>query len=54
MVYTRGASDDYDRWAKVTGDNGWSWNRLWSLTLRVRPQSFRFSFLDLTIPTSTA
>ncbi|KAJ3564746.1 hypothetical protein NP233_g8094 [Leucocoprinus birnbaumii] len=28
MVYTRGAASDYDRWAKVTGDQGWSWDRL--------------------------
>ncbi|KIJ42485.1 GMC oxidoreductase [Sphaerobolus stellatus SS14] len=28
MVFTRGSSDDYDRWARVTGDNGWSWNAL--------------------------
>lgn len=25
MVYTRGSSDDYDNWARVTGDPGWSW-----------------------------
>lgn len=28
MVYTRGAASNYDRWAKVTGDPGWSWDRL--------------------------
>ncbi|KAK7473197.1 hypothetical protein VKT23_001295 [Stygiomarasmius scandens] len=28
MVYTRGSSDDYDRWARITGDDGWSWNEL--------------------------
>lgn len=28
MVYTRGSSDDYNRWANLTGDEGWSWNRL--------------------------
>ncbi|KAH6912219.1 pyranose dehydrogenase [Coprinopsis sp. MPI-PUGE-AT-0042] len=31
MVYTRGAADDYDRWAKVTGDDGWSWKRMFRL-----------------------
>jgi len=25
MVYTRGSAADYDRWASVTGDEGWSW-----------------------------
>ncbi|KAF8218259.1 pyranose dehydrogenase [Mycena galopus ATCC 62051] len=28
MVYTRGSTDDYDRFAAVTGDSGWSWDRL--------------------------
>ncbi|KAF8058788.1 aryl-alcohol oxidase [Lyophyllum atratum] len=26
LVYTRGSSEDFDRYAKVTGDQGWSWN----------------------------
>ncbi|KAF9482069.1 pyranose dehydrogenase [Pholiota conissans] len=28
MFYTRGSKDDYDRWAQVTGDPGWSWEKL--------------------------
>ncbi|KAF5350971.1 hypothetical protein D9756_008209 [Leucocoprinus leucothites] len=28
MVFTRGAASDYDRWARVTGDPGWSWDKL--------------------------
>ncbi|KAF7376528.1 GMC oxidoreductase [Mycena sanguinolenta] len=28
MVYTRGSKEDYDRWANITGDDGWSWNQL--------------------------
>ncbi|KAJ7134626.1 pyranose dehydrogenase [Mycena epipterygia] len=28
MVYTRGSAEDYDRWAAVTGDSGWSWDNL--------------------------
>ncbi|KAJ7936057.1 aryl-alcohol oxidase-like protein [Mycena leptocephala] len=28
MVYSRGSAEDYDRFAAVTGDPGWSWNRL--------------------------
>ncbi|KAG6917872.1 hypothetical protein DXG01_000642 [Tephrocybe rancida] len=28
MGYTRGSSDDYDRYARLTGDSGWSWDRL--------------------------
>ncbi|KAJ7457103.1 aryl-alcohol-oxidase from pleurotus Eryingii [Mycena latifolia] len=28
MIYTRGSREDYDRLAAVTGDHGWSWDRL--------------------------
>ncbi|THH10137.1 hypothetical protein EW146_g8464 [Bondarzewia mesenterica] len=28
MVWTRGSIDDYNRYAKVSGDPGWSWNAL--------------------------
>ncbi|KAJ7467812.1 pyranose dehydrogenase [Mycena galericulata] len=28
MVYTRGSSADYDRYAAVTGDPGWTWDNL--------------------------
>ncbi|THH11293.1 hypothetical protein EW146_g8096 [Bondarzewia mesenterica] len=28
MVYNRGSKDDFDRWANVTGDSGWSWDSL--------------------------
>ncbi|KAF9465127.1 aryl-alcohol oxidase-like protein [Collybia nuda] len=28
MVYTRTSAGDFDRYAAVTGDNGWSWNQL--------------------------
>lgn len=30
MFYTRGPADDFDRFAKVTGDQGWSWNNVQS------------------------
>ncbi|KIJ54911.1 GMC oxidoreductase [Sphaerobolus stellatus SS14] len=30
MFYTRGSAEDYDRFAKVTGDAGWSWDNLQS------------------------
>ncbi|KAF5311363.1 hypothetical protein D9611_012594 [Ephemerocybe angulata] len=29
MAYSRGASDDYDNWARLTGDPRWRWNALW-------------------------
>ncbi|KAF8184137.1 pyranose dehydrogenase [Mycena galopus ATCC 62051] len=28
MVYTRGSAEDFDRYAAVTGDLGWSWDNL--------------------------
>ncbi|KAG2009740.1 aryl-alcohol oxidase, variant 3 [Coprinopsis cinerea AmutBmut pab1-1] len=28
MGFFRGSSDDYDRWAEVTGDPGWSWQNM--------------------------
>ncbi|RPD62463.1 alcohol oxidase [Lentinus tigrinus ALCF2SS1-7] len=28
MAFCRGTKDDYDRWAKVAGDEGWSWKKL--------------------------
>ncbi|GJJ07845.1 hypothetical protein Clacol_002050 [Clathrus columnatus] len=28
MFYTRGSEDDFNRWADVTGDSGWSWNSI--------------------------
>ncbi|RDB17746.1 Pyranose dehydrogenase 1 [Hypsizygus marmoreus] len=28
LAYSRGSSDDFDRYAKLTGDSGWSWNSL--------------------------
>ncbi|TEB29667.1 pyranose dehydrogenase [Coprinellus micaceus] len=28
MFYTRGPASDYDRWANITGDAGWSWKSI--------------------------
>ncbi|KAF9053909.1 aryl-alcohol oxidase [Hymenopellis radicata] len=28
MFYTRGSEDDYNRFARLTGDDGWSWNEM--------------------------
>ncbi|KAF9053908.1 aryl-alcohol-oxidase from pleurotus Eryingii [Hymenopellis radicata] len=28
MVYTRGSADDFNRYARLTGDDGWSWNEM--------------------------
>ncbi|KAJ7348137.1 aryl-alcohol-oxidase from pleurotus Eryingii, partial [Mycena albidolilacea] len=34
MVYTRGAADDFDRYANLTGDDGWSWDRIFPYFLK--------------------
>lgn len=28
LVYTRGSADDIDTWAKLSGDEGWSWDNM--------------------------
>jgi len=28
MIWIRGSSDDYDKWAEATGDKGWSWREM--------------------------
>ncbi|KAG6833033.1 hypothetical protein H0H87_012044 [Tephrocybe sp. NHM501043] len=28
LMYTRGSAEDYDEYAKITGDSGWSWKKL--------------------------
>ncbi|KAF8187356.1 hypothetical protein K438DRAFT_1595455, partial [Mycena galopus ATCC 62051] len=39
MIYTRGSAEDYDRFAAVTGDPGWSWDHLLPYFFKVRPSS---------------
>lgn len=34
MVYTRGSVDDWNRYASVTGDSGWSWNSIFPYFLK--------------------
>ncbi|TFK86510.1 GMC oxidoreductase [Polyporus arcularius HHB13444] len=35
MIYTRGARDDYDRWASLTGDRGWDWDNMLPYMLKL-------------------
>lgn len=35
MVCTRGSVDDYDRWARVTGEPGWSWDQIFPYFIKV-------------------
>src|SRR5271154_951560 len=44
MVFARGSKDDYDRWARVTDDEGWSWNSLFPYMLKV---NLYYLFLSL-------
>ncbi|KAK7042187.1 GMC oxidoreductase [Favolaschia claudopus] len=34
MVYTRGSQDDWNRFAKITKDDSWSWNRIFPYFLK--------------------
>ncbi|KAI0311429.1 alcohol oxidase [Amylostereum chailletii] len=36
MEYCRGTKDDFDRWANITGDDGWSWEKLQPFMLKVQ------------------
>lgn len=35
MIYTRGTVDDWNRWADVTGDKGWSWPLIYPYFIKV-------------------
>lgn len=35
MFYTRGPSDDFNRLATVSGDEGWSWDNILPFILKV-------------------
>lgn len=39
MLYTRTSSDDFDRYARVTNDSGWSWESLQPYIFKVRMQN---------------
>lgn len=44
LSFTRGSRDDFDRWAKVTGDEEWTWDALFPYMLKVRTfPAVRFS-----------
>lgn len=45
MVYTRGSSSDFDRFAQVTGEPGWSWNRLLPYIYKVKTIGLRIHFV---------
>ena len=36
MIYTRGAEDDWNRYADLTGDEGWNWENILSYAKKVR------------------
>lgn len=35
MAYTRGSKDDYNRYARLSGDEGWGWDRIFPYFLKV-------------------
>jgi hypothetical protein len=36
MAYTRGARDDWDQWARITGDEGLAWDNILPLLIQVK------------------
>lgn len=49
MVYTRCASDDYDRFARVAGDDGWSWKKILPYAYKVEDISYHLVDLRYSI-----
>ncbi|OBZ67630.1 Pyranose dehydrogenase, partial [Grifola frondosa] len=43
-VWTRGSQDDYDRFAQVSGDNGWSWNNMLPYMKKVTPGKMQYFY----------
>ncbi|KXN87983.1 Alcohol dehydrogenase [acceptor] [Leucoagaricus sp. SymC.cos] len=52
MIWIRGSSDDYDKWAEITGDQGWSWKNMvpyfkkierWTTSTSRRPEQGDFN-----------
>lgn len=39
-IWTRGSEDDYNRFASVSGDEGWSWNNMMQYFKKVRIETF--------------
>lgn len=49
MAYTRGADDEYNRWAKLTGDPGWAWKNMEQFYLKVSARQLRIVAAELTL-----
>ncbi|KAJ6481563.1 aryl-alcohol oxidase-like protein [Mycena vitilis] len=49
MFYTRGPMDDFDRYAKMTGDPGWSWKHIFSYFLKNEKWTPPVDFHDTTL-----
>ena len=56
MIYSRGSADDFDRYANITGDGGWSWKALQPYikkVIRLNSRWFRLFIWDNCLPCST-
>ncbi|KAJ7627940.1 aryl-alcohol oxidase-like protein [Mycena polygramma] len=49
MFYTRGPMDDFDRYAKLTGDPGWSWKHIFPYFLKNEKWTPPVDFHDTTL-----
>lgn len=46
MIWIRGSSDDYDKWAEVTGDQAWSWKEILPYLEKVREIRHDITWID--------
>lgn len=47
MFYTRGSADDFDRFAEVSGDEGWSWDNIQPYLALVRVLDAMLKYFDI-------
>jgi choline dehydrogenase len=40
MGYTRGSKDDWDQFARITGDEGLAWDNILPLLIKVKPMIY--------------
>jgi len=36
LIYGRGSTDDFNNYAKISGDSGWGWDNMYQYALKVR------------------
>ena len=49
MIYTRGSEDDWNRYASLTGDDGWNWGNVLNYAKKVSVRSQSVARVDSSI-----